>query len=929
MKYDLATQTIVFETPAGTGSGTGDVSTTETVTVPNQVCMFSGTTGKLVRASDATFARGELECNQIRAEEIVAFAGIAETSSLAFDFSTITNRILSNTYINLLFTDKLYLPSGQGIYWGNSSTQTKLFIDGGGNLAFSNTDGDETALSHHTIHHTAISVVGDHIVEPFYNGGNNSTGHLKMGSTNNHNMMLLTNDTNRLEISNAGSIKFNDAYEFPTTAGTTGQILKVNGSNLVFENADYIGSVDGINTFDIDNIGSVLSLSNNDTTLTKTLTTTASMCLLKQELTHSSYAQFSFTLTDLQGTGAIRSPSWGIIKDNGVLNTNAARGISIFNTTNSYIYGLLGDTVNTTWDFVYLNPNDTNTAVSDTIVNANYGDLKVGDVLKCEIQPFTQEQGRIIFYVNDTEVYSNLFDAIPDIYVGQKYKFFIQGSYFNNSDSFVIDLNTDVSLTSQFIDSSLNISKNISSIRNFSTENTSKLFNVTQQDISTLMSSKSTVGVLVDEKSNLNIQTTNPITGVLADITRDIHNRISFGQRPYTDYNPRHLIAFTENNSQIHHNASVTNPAYTYGTLTNPEKVAQYKTNLRFDSLSPAGEFSFDIISLSSSFHLEVGFIGYDSSTNLERSQITSLGSTVNGEYFSWTSSNLKYVYDSGTVRNAQLGSSFSIGAGDKITFKLDGLGNVKIWKNGVYVGVAEDSIIPAGVSFCPFVSDNHVNETNFEVRVSSDFPKQFYRSIMTPNELRLQDSESANYVGLTAPSVIGSSYSLTMPSVQGGLNAQLNNDGLGNLSWVEPTFGKVTYDAGNDVGSAVLVIDSDNYFSIGVFDDVLFYGNIISSQNNTLTIMKAGFYEVSYDISFSGAQTATYLFKIVNQLDTTLGIIRRVYVLSDTMTNVSHKEILQLTVADTLELGMSMSAQFTATDISFYTCNFTVKLIN
>ena len=53
--------------------------------------------------------------------------------------------------------------------------------------------------------------------------------------------------------------------------------------------------------------------------------------------------------------------------------------------------------------------------------------------------------------------------------------------------------------------------------------------------------------------------------------------------------------------------------------------------------------------------------------------------------------------------------------------------------------------------------------------------------------DLRLYDSNSSNYAAIQAPSNIGTNYTLTLPTTDGGTGEFLKTDGSGNLSWDTP----------------------------------------------------------------------------------------------------------------------------------------------
>jgi hypothetical protein len=57
-------------------------------------------------------------------------------------------------------------------------------------------------------------------------------------------------------------------------------------------------------------------------------------------------------------------------------------------------------------------------------------------------------------------------------------------------------------------------------------------------------------------------------------------------------------------------------------------------------------------------------------------------------------------------------------------------------------------------------------------------------------NEIRFQDSTGGEYAAIKAPATIGTSYTLTLPTTDGGVNEYLKSDGSGGLSWDTPAGG-------------------------------------------------------------------------------------------------------------------------------------------
>jgi hypothetical protein len=73
-----------------------------------------------------------------------------------------------------------------------------------------------------------------------------STGdQLWLGTSDNHPFYLRTNGVERLRALGTGAIRFNQAYSFPTTDGTVGQVLKTDGAGVV-SFGDAAGGASGI-----------------------------------------------------------------------------------------------------------------------------------------------------------------------------------------------------------------------------------------------------------------------------------------------------------------------------------------------------------------------------------------------------------------------------------------------------------------------------------------------------------------------------------------------------------------------------------------------------------------------------------------------------------------------------------------------------------
>jgi hypothetical protein len=95
--------------------------------------------------------------------------------------------------------------------------------------------------------------------------------------------------------------------------------------------------------------------------------------------------------------------------------------------------------------------------------------------------------------------------------------------------------------------------------------------------------------------------------------------------------------------------------------------------------------------------------------------------------------------------------------------------------------------------------------------------------------ELRFYETAAngGNYISLEAPDILGPSYSLVLPVMQGGLNTFLRNDGTGTLDWATPA-------GGGDVSGPG--VSTDNAL-------VTWYGVTGTSLNdNTPTLIGADF---------------------------------------------------------------------------------------
>ena len=90
---------------------------------------------------------------------------------------------------------------------------------------------------------------------------------------------------------------------------------------------------------------------------------------------------------------------------------------------------------------------------------------------------------------------------------------------------------------------------------------------------------------------------------------------------------------------------------------------------------------------------------------------------------------------------------------------------------------------------------------------------KTFTSDVTVDNQRSLQlrevSASGTEYVGLRAPSALGSSYTLTLPTADGSANQVLKTDGAGNLSWVSPMSLVAAGTSGN-----VLTSDGSNWVS-------------------------------------------------------------------------------------------------------------------
>lgn len=77
-----------------------------------------------------------------------------------------------------------------------------------------------------------------------------------IGTNSNHQFGLKANGSVRLKIATSGAITFNDAFTFPTSDGSAGQVLKTDGSgNLTFQNDSSGGGGGGSSTSILDSDG--------------------------------------------------------------------------------------------------------------------------------------------------------------------------------------------------------------------------------------------------------------------------------------------------------------------------------------------------------------------------------------------------------------------------------------------------------------------------------------------------------------------------------------------------------------------------------------------------------------------------------------------------------------------------------------------------
>ena len=97
---------------------------------------------------------------------------------------------------------------------------------------------------------------------------------------------------------------------------------------------------------------------------------------------------------------------------------------------------------------------------------------------------------------------------------------------------------------------------------------------------------------------------------------------------------------------------------------------------------------------------------------------------------------------------------------------------------------------------FCTFGkgSSNHIvrSENEIELRPANKVTVGGDVNIETNNEVRWEDSAGGEYAGVRAPSVVSSSYTLTLPGSGGPNGYSLKTDASGNLSWEEFILGSL-----------------------------------------------------------------------------------------------------------------------------------------
>lgn len=208
-------------------------------------------------------------------------------------------------------------------------------------------------------------------------------------------------------------------------------------------------------------------------------------------------------------------------------------------------------------------------------------------------------------------------------------------------------------------------------------------------------------------------------------------------------------------------------------------------------------------------------------------------------------------------------------------------------WKfstNQVYLGVTadaiwvgakiEDTVSWASGSTLMLATQNAIN-TEFMPRSGGTFTG----IIRVQNQIGVcfGDADSSNYIGLRAPTTVGTNYTLTLPTTAGSASEVLSTDGSGNLSWIASgsattvtvsdldTTNTTIYLAGaTSAGSRTLLIDTSG-LTYNASTNLLanngglnLGGNLTVAGTSTLTgnVTASGNLTVTGDLTINGTTT-------------------------------------------------------------------------
>lgn len=101
--------------------------------------------------------------------------------------------------------------------------------------------------------------------------------------------------------------------------------------------------------------------------------------------------------------------------------------------------------------------------------------------------------------------------------------------------------------------------------------------------------------------------------------------------------------------------------------------------------------------------------------------------------------------------------------------------------------------------------------------------------TLKTAKPIYFQDNGGTNTVDISAPTTLSGSYSLNLPTAQGGADTYLKNDGSGNLSWATVTGGGGSGGGGGGGGVS--------YYLNGGTNQGTFGGNTYYEMNKTAVI--------------------------------------------------------------------------------------------